>query len=81
MHRAVELELEYTNNDSINLGDSAPVFGEGAAGSPSNTKSPGPMPSSIPSDILIHEAIWPQQIWAENWGSVPLWERGSGVTI
>jgi len=19
-------------------------------------------------DILIHAAIWPQQIWAENWG-------------
>jgi len=27
MHRAVELELEYTNNDSTNLGDSAPFLG------------------------------------------------------
>jgi len=27
-----------------------------------------PRPSSIPSDILIHAAIWPQQVWAENWG-------------
>ena len=25
-----------------------------------------------PSDILIHAAIWPQQIWAQNWGAVPL---------
>jgi len=42
-------------------------------GSPSNTKSPGPRPSSIPSGILIHTVIWPQQIWAENWGvAVPL---------
>ena len=50
------------------------IFGEalrpllgGKTGSPSNTKSPGPRPTSIPSDILIHAAIWPQQIWAENW--------------
>jgi len=47
-------------------------FGEGTAGSPSNTKSLELRPSSIPSDILIHAAIWPQQIWAENWlGAVP----------
>jgi len=52
-------------------------FGE-EAGSQSNTKSPGPRPSSTPSDILIHAAIWPQQIWAENWGTVPLWGRGTG---
>jgi len=34
----------------------------------SNTKSPGPRPTFIPSGILIHPAIWPQQIWAGNWG-------------
>ena len=50
----------------------------GEAGSPSNTKSPGPRPSSIPSDILIHAAVWPQQIWAKNWGAVPLWGEGAG---
>jgi len=22
---------------------------------------------------LIHPAIWPQHMWAENWGTVPLW--------
>ena len=32
----------------------------------SNTKSPWPRHSSIPSDILIHAAIWSQQIWAKN---------------
>jgi len=42
-------------------------------GSPSNTKSPGLQPSSIPSDILIDAAIWPQQIWTENWGASPTW--------
>jgi len=44
---------------------------------PSNTKSPGPRPTSIPSGILIHPAIWPQQIWAENWGLCPV-EGGEG---
>jgi len=44
--------------------------------SPSNAKSPGPRPTSIPSGVLIHAAIWPQQIWAENWGTLPLWGRG-----
>ena len=33
--------------------------------------SPWPRPSSIPSDILSHAAIWPPQIWAENWGLCP----------
>ena len=36
-----------------------PLFGEGA-GSPSNTKSPGLRPSSIPSVILVHPAVWSQ---------------------
>ena len=25
----------------------------------------------MPSGILIHASIWPQQIWAENWGLCP----------
>jgi len=48
-----------------------PLWG-GGAGSPSNTKLHGPRPTSILSGTLIHAAIWPQQIWAENWGVVPL---------
>ena len=60
-------------------GGSAPFFGEGRAGSPANTKSPGLRPSSVPSSILIHGAIWPQQILAENWvGAVPPWGGGVG---
>ena len=60
-----------------------PKIGEGPfwgrrAWSPSNTKSPWAKPSFIPSDILIHAAIWLQQIWAENWGAVPLWGGGLG---
>ena len=39
--------------------------------------SSGPRPTSIRSGILIHPAIWPQQIWAENWGggSAPFLRR------
>jgi len=49
------------------LGEEAvPLLGE--AGSPPNTKSTGPRPTSIPSGILLHPAVWPQRTWAENWG-------------
>jgi len=51
------------------------------AGSPSNTMWPGPRPTFVPSGILIHPPVWPQQTWAENWGAVPLWRRGSWVPI
>jgi len=30
---------------------------------------PGLRPTSIPSAILIHPAVWPQQSWAKNWGA------------
>jgi len=42
------------------------------AGSPSNTMSPELRPISVPSGILIHPAVRPQQIWVENCGAVPL---------
>ena len=32
----------------------------GGAGSPSNTMSHGPRPTSTPSGILIHPTVWPQ---------------------
>jgi len=60
-----------------NFGGSAP-FLEREAGYPSNTKSPGSRPTSVPSGILIHPAIWPQQIWAENWGLCPFGGGGTG---
>jgi len=46
----------------------------GRAGSPSNTMAPGLRPTSVPSDILIHPAFWPQKTWAEKVGeaAVPL---------
>ena len=30
------------------------------AGSPCNTMSPGPRPTSVPSGIFIHPTLWPQ---------------------
>ena len=41
--------------------------------------SPGARPTSVPSGIIIHPAVWPQQTWAENWGELcPFWgELGS----
>ena len=42
------------------------------AGSPSHTTWLRPRPTSIPSGILIHPAVWTQQTSAKNWGTVPL---------
>jgi len=33
------------------------------------------------SGILIHPAVWPQQLWAKNWGLCPLFGEGSWVPI
>jgi len=57
-----------------------PVFW-GAGWIPSNTKSPGPRPTSIPSSILVHPAVWPQRILAENWGLCPIRREGSWVSM
>ena len=50
----------------------------GGAGSPSNTKSPGPRPTSIPSGILVHPAVWPQRTLAKNWGLCHFRGEGAG---
>jgi len=67
------------NRHGPKIGGCAP-FSLGGAGSPSNKKSPGSRPTSIPSGILIHPAVWPQRTCAENWGggAVPLFGRKTG---
>ena len=40
--------------------------------SPSNTMWPASRSTSVPSGILMHPAIWPQQTLAEKWGAVLL---------
>jgi len=44
--------------DTLHLRDVA-FLGRGA-GSPSSIMWPGPRPTSMPSAILIHPAVWPQ---------------------
>jgi len=50
----------------------------GRTGSPSNTTSPGPRPTSVPSGILIHPAVWPQRTRAEKWGLCRFRGEGAG---
>jgi len=42
------------------VGTAAVPLSVGGAGSPSKTMWPGPKPTSVPSDILIHPTVWPQ---------------------
>jgi len=50
---------------------------KGGAGSAFNTVLPGPRPTVVPSGILIHPAVCPQQIWAENLELCLLFGQGS----
>jgi len=70
------------NGHGPKIGEVAPLpFEGGKAGCPSNTKSHGPTSASIPSGILIHPAIWPQQILAENWRLCPFGEGKLGPHV
>jgi len=52
----------------------APFKGGVPAATPCNTTSPGPRFTSVPSGILIHPTVWPQQAWAKSWvGLCPFW--------
>ena len=50
----------------------------GGAGSPCNKIWPGSRPTLVPSGILIHPAIWSQEIWAKIGGCAPLGEGQLG---
>jgi len=65
------------NRHGPKMGGSGCALVLGVAGSTSNTMSRRPRPTSIPSSILMHPAVWPQEKWTENWrgGSAPFWER------
>jgi len=58
-------------------GGSTPFLARGAR-SPSNRMSFGMRPTFLSSGSLIHPPIWPQQIWAKNWGLCPLLGEGVG---
>ena len=63
------------NRHEPKIGGCAPFGGAGSsctqegAVSPCNTMWPEPRRTFIPSGILIHPAVWPQQTWAENWAA------------
>ena len=42
-----------------------------AVGYVPNTKSPRPRPTSIPSGVLVHPAVWPQRTLPESCGPCP----------
>jgi len=52
------------------------------AESPSSTMWPWPTPTFVPSDILIHPTVWPQQTWVEKLRAAvpppPFGWRGAG---
>ena len=48
---------------------------------PHLTQRPSPMPTSVPSAILIHPDVWPQYTWAENWGICPLFGEELGAHL
>jgi len=56
------------NKHRPKIDGAVPLLG-GGAGSLCSTLRPGPRPTFIPSGTLIHPAVWPPQIWAENWGT------------
>ena len=67
--------LGHRRGDDSKIGGRMCPFLRGA-GLQSNTMSPGSRPTSIPSGILLHPAVWPQRTRAEN-GVL----RGSWVPI
>jgi len=66
------------NRHRLKIGWGRCAFFLGVAGSPSNTKSPGPRPTSTQSGILVDPAVWPQRTLDQNWEDVPLYGRGAG---
>jgi len=71
MHAAVLQPFDHNRNGpKIGEGALTPFLGRVERG-PYLTQSPGLRPTSIPSGILIHPAIWLQQVWAKNWGALP----------
>ena len=53
-----------------------PLSMEGGARSPSNIMSPGPRPTFVPTGVLIHPAVWPQQTCTEKWGFCGTFREG-----
>jgi len=76
--KSINIWRSYRHRHPPKIWGALPPFVGGVLG-PHLTMSLGLKPTSLPSGILIHPAIWPQETWAKNWGTVPLWggELGS----
>jgi len=57
-------------------GGAVTLSGRGWA--PSNTIWPGSRSTTVPSGMLIHPSVWPQQTWAKNWRLCPFWGGVAG---
>jgi len=58
------------------FGGYVPFYGGGGAGSPSNTMG---WPTSAPSGILVHPAVWPQYTGLKVGAAVPSFDRPRGT--
>jgi len=74
----LHFEAQKSANFAPQLGNGA-TLNFGGSDSTSNTMSPGPRLTSVPSGILIHPAVWPQRTWAENWGQCPFFFGGGAL--
>jgi len=68
------------NKHGPKIGGCDPFGGEGAE-SPFSTMWPGPRPTSIPSCVLIHAAVWSHRHGPKIGGSVLFLKRGRWVPI
>ena len=50
------------------IGGLCPFWGGELGAHLTQSRLAGPRPTSIPSGILVHRAVWPQRTWAEKWG-------------
>jgi len=78
-HLAYPIQPFGHNRHGPKMGRCRAVFGGGELG-PHLTTSPGPKPTSAPSGILIHPALWSQSMWAKNWGMLCTFSWGIGWT-
>jgi len=79
LHTKWHLNPSNHNRYGPKNGGLCPFVG-GGAGSPCNTRWPGPRPTCMPSFILIHQTVWPQYTNITD-RTDRQWSDGIGQTI
>ena len=69
----------FGHNTWAKIGGAVPL--SGGAEFPFNTISPGPRPTPVPSETLIHAAVWPQHVGQYGGGVLCPPLGASGVPI